>query len=96
MDLSAWAHVTECSLEVPSGRLIVGRHRRTALLIARVGVLRPQAPTEFAPSALASITLRDNDLDGDDHYYFAAWPAPSFAEWHVRKPATLRRLTNKD
>ena len=83
VDLTAWDHVTECSLEVPSGRLMLAGTTDYPPDCPRI--VLPTAGTYRVRTLHSGLdTLRDNDLDGDDHYYFAVWPAP-FAEWHVLK-----------
>ena len=73
LDLDAWDHVAEASLDVPSGRLEL--HECTGGLI---DVLTVEAGTYRIRAYYGGLTTLSQDgLDGDDHYRIVLWPAPS-------------------
>ena len=82
-DPAAWDDVTECSLEVPAGRLVLAGCTDYLPDCPRVEL---PAPGTYRVRTLHGglDTLRDNDLEGDDHYLFQLWPAP-FQHWQVIK-----------
>lgn len=83
LDLAAWDHVTEGSLEAPSSRLMLGGTTDYAPDCPRI--ILPAAGTYRIRVLHSGLdTLRDNDLDGDDRYHFSIWPAP-FTEWRILK-----------
>jgi len=73
LDLSAWDHVAEASLDLPSGRLEI--HECTGGSIDIVDI----APGSYRVRAcFAGLgTLSEDGLDGDDHYHLTLWPAPA-------------------
>ncbi|WP_375465358.1 hypothetical protein [uncultured Methylobacterium sp.] len=80
LDLSAWDHVAEASLDLPSGRLEI--HECTG---GSVDVLSVPAGTYRVRAYHGRLgTLSEDRLDGDDHYRIVLWPAP-FAEVAVLK-----------
>jgi hypothetical protein len=72
-DESQWDHIAECSLDLPSGKLQI--HECTGGSVARFLV----SPGTYRVRAFygALGTLRNNDLDGDDHYRIVLWPGTS-------------------
>ena len=72
-DANRWHHIAECSLDLPSGKLQV--HECTGGSVGRFTVL----PGTYRVRAFygALDTLRDDDLDGDDHYLVVLWPGPA-------------------
>jgi hypothetical protein len=72
-DVAGWDHVTEASIDVPTGRLFM-----TDLLAwDRKPELRINVPpgTYRARAYHAGLnTLSWNGLDGDDHYRLVLWP----------------------
>lgn len=72
LDLDAWDHVTEASLDLPSGRLEI--HECTGgsldVLVVSPGTYRVRT----YHGGLG--TLSEDRLDGDDHYRIVLWPAP--------------------
>ena len=83
LDVAPWDHITDCTLEVPSGRLILAG--TTDYLPDSPRIALPQAGSyrvRVLHGALDS--LRNYGLDGDDHYVLALWPAP-YAESRVVK-----------
>lgn len=81
-----WDHINECSLNIPSGRLVV----------AGGTDYFPDAPRfEVAPGCYrlriyygGLRTLSPDGLEGDDHYQIILWPAPS------DEPKVLKRTAD--
>lgn len=71
LDLDAWDHVAEASLDLPSGRLEI--HECTGGSIDILDV----APGSYRVRAcFAGLgTLSADGLDGDDRYHLTLWPA---------------------
>jgi hypothetical protein len=69
-DGSQWDHIAECSLDLPTGKLVV--HECTGGPVGRFNL----APGTYRVRAFygALDTLYNNDLDGDDHYLVVLWP----------------------
>ena len=69
-DASQWHHIAECSLDLPTGKLQI--HECTGGSVGRFSV----SPGTYRVRAFYGglDTLRDDDLDGDDHYLVALWP----------------------
>ncbi|OQX02061.1 MAG: hypothetical protein BWK73_44025 [Thiothrix lacustris] len=81
-DLADWDHVTECSIDLPSGNVVVA---------GCMDYLPTAACIEVAPGlyrariAYGSLdTLSEDGLDGDDHYRIQLWRGES-AESQVLK-----------
>jgi len=76
-NLASWDKVKECSLEVPSGRIVVlgcGEYYPDATRIeVKPGCYR----SRIYYGGLNTIT--DDGLEGEDHYKIVLWPA-EFAE----------------
>lgn len=80
LDLDAWDHVAEASLDLPSGRLEI--HECTG---GSVDVLAVSTGTYRVRTYHGGLgTLSEDRLDGDDHYRIVLWPAP-FATLTVLK-----------
>jgi hypothetical protein len=71
-DATAWDHIAECSLELPSGQLQVHECTGGPVASFRVepGVYRVRA----FYGALGK--LSEDGLTGEDHYRVVLWPAP--------------------
>ena len=75
LDLDAWDHVAEASLDVPSGRLEL--HECTG---GSIDVLPVSAGTYRVRAYYGGLgTLSEDGLDGVDHYRIVLWLAPSAA-----------------
>lgn len=72
-EFARWDHVAEASLEVTTGRIVVAGCTDYFYSAARI----PVEPGTYAVRAYygALDTLRENDLEGDDHYKVVLWPA---------------------
>ena len=71
-DQSAWDHIAECSLELPSGRLQV--HECTGGSVARFSV--PPGAYRLRAFFGKLGSLDEDQFEGDDHYSVVLWPAP--------------------
>ena len=80
LDLDAWDHVAEASLDLPSGRLEI--HECTGGSIDVLAVLAGMYRVRSYHGGLG--TLSEDRFDGDDHYRVVLWPAP-FANLAVLK-----------
>lgn len=72
-NLSAWDHVNECTLEVPSGRVVIA---------GCIDYFPDAARIELVPGAYRArlyygslYSLSEDGLDGDDHYRVVLWRA---------------------
>ncbi len=73
-DLAAWDHVAECSLEVPSGRIVIAGCTDYLPDCARLLVVPGTYRAQVQYGGLGS--LSEDGLAGDDHYRISLWPAP--------------------
>ena len=72
LDLSAWDHVAEASLDLPSGRLEIHECTGGSIDILAVPAGHYRVRAYFGGLG----TLSEDGLDGDDHYRIVIWPAP--------------------
>lgn len=72
LDLAAWDHVAEASLDIPSGRLEI--HECTGGSIDILAI--PPGTYRIRACHGRLGTLSEDRLDGDDHYRIVLWPAP--------------------
>lgn len=81
--LSAWDHVTECGIEVPSGELVVAGCTEYVETAARVNV----APGAYRARVFYGgfDTVDEGGFDGRDHYRVVLWPG------EPRPPRVLKR-----
>jgi len=70
-DLSLWDHVTECSIEVTSGKIVVAGCTDYFPDAARIEMLLGIYQARICYGALGS--LSDDGLEGDDNYKVALW-----------------------
>jgi hypothetical protein len=73
-DLNRWDQVTECSIEVTSGRLVVAGCTDYFPDAARIDVPPGSYRARIYSGNLNSVS--DDGLDCDDHYRVALWSAP--------------------
>lgn len=72
-DLASWDHVTECSLEVPTGLIVIAGCTDYFPDAARI---EGEPGTYRARISYGSLdTLSDDGLDGNDHYRIQLWRA---------------------
>jgi hypothetical protein len=74
-DLDSWDHVTECSLDVPSGRIVIAGCTDYRPDAARIDVGPGTYRARISYGSLSS--LSEDGLDGDDHYRVQLWQAPA-------------------
>jgi len=81
-DFDQWDHICECSIDIPSGRLVVAGCTDYFRDAARIQI----APGEYRARIYHGDldALSADELDGDDHYQVVLWPA-SYAEPEVIK-----------
>jgi hypothetical protein len=72
-DFEAWDQVTECSIEVPSGRLVIAGCTDYFPDAARIEVAAGTYRVRVSYGGLD--TLSEDGLDGDDHYRVQLWMA---------------------
>jgi hypothetical protein len=77
LDAEEWDHMTECSIQIDSGRLVVAGCTDYFPEATRI----PLAPGTYAVrvsyGGLASLSA--DGLDGDDHYRVQLWPGGATA-----------------
>ena len=81
-DFAAWDHVTECSIDLPSGRIVVSGCTDYFPDAARIEVAPGCYQVRLFYGALD--TVSEDGLKGNDHYKAALWPA-SWSEVRVLK-----------
>jgi hypothetical protein len=69
-DANQWDHIVECSLALPTGNLQIQGCTSNSAECLRVSPGTYQVRVLYG----ALDTLRDNDLDGNDHYLVVLWP----------------------
>jgi len=73
LDLDAFDHVAEASLDLPSGRLEI--HECTG---GSIDILTVAPGTYRVRACFAGLdTLSEDGLDGEDRYDLTLWPAPA-------------------
>ena len=87
-DFNSWDQVTECSIEVTSGRLVVAGCTDYFPDAARIDVPPGSYRARIYSGNLNS--LSDDGLDGDDHYRVALWNAPPGPIMVLKKPIAGR------
>jgi hypothetical protein len=83
-----WDQINECSIEIPSGRIVVAGCSDYFPEAARIPVARGAYRARICYGKLDS--LRGNGLEGDDHYKVILWQAP-LAPLHVIKQRKINR-----
>jgi hypothetical protein len=71
-DLSAWDQINECSVEVPSGRLVVAGYTDYFPDAERIDLAPGTYRVRVFYGSLDSVS--DDGLDGSDHYRLVLWP----------------------
>jgi hypothetical protein len=83
VDLSAWDHVAECSLSVPTGRIVIAGCTDFFPDAARIEIDAGDYRARVSCAGLESVS--DDGLDGKDHYRVQLWK-DSTIEPRVLKP----------
>jgi hypothetical protein len=73
-DLSMWDLVNECSIEVPSGRIVVAGCTDYFPDAAWIEVPPGAYRARVYYGGLSAVS--EDGLDGDDHYKIVLWPSP--------------------
>ncbi len=81
--LSTWDQVLECSIDVPSGQIVVAGCTDYFPDARRIKVVPGSYRARIFYAGLES--LSDDGLDGDDHYEVYLWPHP------MEPPVILKR-----
>jgi hypothetical protein len=71
-DFDSWDHVTEASLDVPSGQMVIAGCYDYFPDATRVSVTPGSYRVRIYSNGLGSIS--ENGLEGYDHYYVVIWP----------------------
>jgi hypothetical protein len=85
-DLSPWEQVNECSIDLPSGRLVIAGCTDYFPDAAQMELDRGTYRVRICYENLKSITA--NGLEGNDHYRLVLWPAP-------QEPLTILKQRTK-
>jgi hypothetical protein len=75
IDLEAWDHVVECSLSVPSGRIVIAGCTDYFPDAARINVKPGCYRLRARYAGLSEIS--EDGLEGNDTYSVQLWPCPS-------------------
>ena len=86
VDLDRWDQVVDCSIEVPSGRLVVAGCTDYFPDAKRIEVAAGPYRARILYGGLD--TLSPDGLEGDDHYLVSLWPHP------VVPPRFLKRRSS--
>lgn len=86
-DFDVWNHINECSLDVPSGRLVVAGCTDYFPDAPRLAVAPGCYRVRIYYGGLR--TLSPDGLEGDDHYHIILWPAPYDEPRVLKKTADL-------
>jgi hypothetical protein len=74
-DFELWDQVTECSLEVPTGRIVIAGCTDYFPDASRIDV--PAGTYRVRVSYGALDSLSEDGLEGDDHYRVQLWQSPA-------------------
>jgi hypothetical protein len=85
MDFASWDHVTECSLDAPSGRIVIAGCTDYFPDAARIPVAARTYRVRVSYGSLDK--LSDDGLDGDDHYRVQLWQAESVTPRVIKQRA---------
>jgi hypothetical protein len=84
-DLDSWDYVTECSLEAPTGRIVIAGCTDYFPDAARIEV---KPGTYRARISYGSLdTLSEDGLDGSDHYRVQIWQATAIEPRVIKQRA---------
>lgn len=71
VDFDAWDHINECSLEVPSGKIVIAGSSDHLPSANRILV----EPGTYRARIFYSNTIPEGDVKSQDHYRIDLWPA---------------------
>ncbi|WP_174721489.1 hypothetical protein [Capsulimonas corticalis] len=86
-DYDQWDQVNECSLDIPSGSLVIAGCTDYFPDAARIPVVPGSYRARLFYGGLE--TLNDDGLEGGDHYEIALWPAPPLKASILKSRPTL-------
>ena len=93
--LDAWDHITESSIEIPAGRLVVAGCTDYFPTAARIEVEPGCYRARIFYGDLD--TLSDESLEGNDHYKVVLWPGSPCQTQVIKKwPGPKARYQNVD
>lgn len=84
-DSDEWGHVTECGIEIPSGRIVVAGCMDYFPEAARISATAGSYRARIYYGNLDS--LSEDGLDGDDHYKITLWPSEDSSVRVVKRGA---------
>ena len=87
-NFNSWEHITECSIEIPSGNFVVAGCSDYFHEAARIKVTPGIYRVRIFYGALD--TLSEDGLAGDDHYKIALWNGK-----HIERQVIKRRVKEK-
>lgn len=88
-DLDAWDHVVECSLDVPSGRIVIAGCTDYFPDAARVEVAAGAYRARVSYGSLDSVS--EDGLNGDDRYRVQLWPGDAADPRILKQRGPTRR-----
>ena len=83
-DLLGWDRVNECTLEVPSGQIVIAGCTDYWPDATRIPVTQGTYRARVYYGELDSVS--EDGMDGADHYRIALWPAPAVLPFAVVAP----------
>lgn len=86
-DFALWEHINECSIDIPSGKIIVAGCTEYVPDAPRISVKAGTYQARIFYGDLDS--LRDDGFDGDDNYKIVLWPG------EATEPKVLKRRVGK-
>ena len=72
LDMASWDHVTQCSIQINSGTLVVAGCTDYFPEAKRISITPGTYSARISYGALESLSA--DGLDGDDHYRVQIWP----------------------
>src|SRR4051794_39956223 len=87
-DPTAWDRINECSINVPSGRIVIAGCTDYFPNAARLEVVPGAYRARIYYAGLN--TLSEDGLEGRDRYRIVLWPAPIASIVSIKAPVTSR------
>ncbi len=86
LDAAEWDHMTECSIQIDSGQLVVAGCTDYFPDAMRISLAPGTYAVRVSYGGLASLSA--DGLDGDDHYRVQLWPGATTAAKVIKQRAT--------
>jgi hypothetical protein len=86
LDAAEWDHMTECSIQIDSGQLVVAGCTDYFPDAMRISLAPGTYAVRVSYGGLASLSA--DGLDGDDHYRVQLWPGVTTAAKVIKQRAT--------